>query len=675
MMKKTKRRVPAITVLLGLFLMLAVFIPSTVHAADTQDPVSTQDIVANVAPVASQGMQRIYSVTEMRSAFRNQVTIRVETGVATTYTWVQFDGNRYQIGRLMSEAAGRRVWEITYRPAIFDRHSVQVSANREYVWHGAVSVVVEVLHGGAYTPTGSPAITSIRANPTTINPNQTSVITVRTNQGVTHVWTYVDGRRINGRATANATGAGNSRTFTFQVAPSATQTLEVFANSANTPNDAYTRDIDVTVRDESAIISEASAIWNNAGTQIQVTVVTNRATDWVDLQVPGRSGRLNFADRSDAGNTTTWTIIYTPPMGWNHLPITAFAGTQGGGNEVMRRITETENDIMHPPHNANPIISVSLPEFRQVASGTFEAVLRVVTTANTEQLSVRSIDTGRNDFTITASSFQITGQNSREWRIVVPISPSVLQNSTRFLVEAIGRGGILPNGSYTTRTANFRPYFNEPVFIAIPTPVITRLGTGNYEAVFTIETTAAVDSLFIRAIDTGNNEVAGGGTNFVTIGYNRRLWNIPVTIRGNTPVSSTRFNLEASGHGGLLRTGSHTTAPVRFRDDVRENAFVSVSHPVITRLNNGSFEASFVIVTTADVDSLAIRTLDTGNMEQVEARTGFITTAPNRRQWVVVVPIMENTLQNSTRFHIESRQGGILLPGGTHTTELIRFRA
>jgi hypothetical protein len=88
------------------------------------------------APIAQQGTQHIYSITETRAP-ANSVTLTVITGLTTENVWVQHSGERYVQGTRTLRTNMQQSWEITYTPAQFIPHGVQVSANRSYVTFGA----------------------------------------------------------------------------------------------------------------------------------------------------------------------------------------------------------------------------------------------------------------------------------------------------------------------------------------------------------------------------------------------------------------------------------------------------------------------------------------------------------------------------------------------------------
>ena len=86
-------------------------------------------------------LQRIYNIAETQAIHPNKsVAITIITGIATEYTWVQFDENNFMQGALVYETDSERTWRIDYTPSRFAPHMVQVSANHAYAWDGATSV-------------------------------------------------------------------------------------------------------------------------------------------------------------------------------------------------------------------------------------------------------------------------------------------------------------------------------------------------------------------------------------------------------------------------------------------------------------------------------------------------------------------------------------------------------
>ena len=400
---------------------------------------------------AASGNQRIYSVTEVPAIALNTISLEVVTGSNSNYAWVRFDGGRYVIGNLLHESNGQRTWQINYRPnRPNQRHTVQVSANHAYVITNAANRTVNIEIAAPFVPPVNPTVTSVQARPTSILAGRSTVLTVRTNNDVNYVWAMVDGSRVNARRTGETSTA---RTWTLTASPSATQTINVFGNHISTESGAATRSVNITVNHETATIRSAAARWNNAGTQVQVTVVTNAATEWVDLQVPGRAAPLVISERRNTGdNEITWTAIYTPQSGWHNVPIWVFAGDSNGGRDASRSINHIEGSV-NPDTN---IFSVSTPVITPVTNGNYEAIFTVVTSANTQSVFVRAIDTGNFDMTHVSLGWSNISQNQRFWTVVVPLSGTTNVEYTRFEIEAIGSGGVLPGGRHITGNIRFR---------------------------------------------------------------------------------------------------------------------------------------------------------------------------------------------------------------------------
>jgi hypothetical protein len=423
-----------------------------VSDSSVQMPVIVSGTNATAHPPITQATsenQRIYSVTEVQAIAQNAVTLEVVTGNNSNYAWVRFDGGRYAIGTLLSEEENRRTWQISYRssqPTL--RHTVQVSANRAYVVNGAANLTVNIELSSPFVPPVNPAITSVQARPSSIFAGRATVLTVRTNSDVNYVWAFVDGNRVNARRTA---ATSTSRTWTLNVAPAETQAIFVYGNHISTEGGAVSRPANITVIHETATIRSAVARWNSAGTQVQVTVVTNEAAEWVDLQIPGRATSVAMSERRNTGEIT-WTAIISPQIGWHNVPISIFAGDSGGGREVSRRINHIEG---HAGSEAS-IFSVSAPSVSRIPGGNYEVTFTVVTDANTHTVTARAIDTGNFDMAHVSFGFTNLAQNQRHWAITVPISGATAADSTRFEIEAIGSGGLLPDGRHLAGSIHFR---------------------------------------------------------------------------------------------------------------------------------------------------------------------------------------------------------------------------
>ena len=453
----------------------SMIIPITVSGSMVIQPHPMPTVPPRPAPVPRPqpipSVHTLYSIREIEATARNAVTLEIVTGANSRYVWVRFDNARYRIASLITESGGQRVWQVTYTPNVYRRHMVQVSANHAYVISGATNQNFQVELVAPFVVPVNPLILNASARQSNILVGDSTAITVQTNADVNYVWGMVDGRRVNAHRTGSASNAGN-RTWTLNVAPEDSQSIQISASNANSQLADVTRSVNITVNRESASIRSATAQWNAAGTQVQVTVVTNRAAQWVDLQIPGRAAAVTASGRNSGTNEITWTAIFTPSPGWRYVPINVFAGGARAANTGMWGTmgwgdpTETMAVINHiEGYSANElpiipvqsILSVSQPTIVPTAGGNFDAVFTIITTADVNSVFIRALDTGNFDNAHSVQAgFTNVAQNQRQWTIVLPINGDTASNSTRFEVEAIGARGLLPGGRHLTSNIQFR---------------------------------------------------------------------------------------------------------------------------------------------------------------------------------------------------------------------------
>ena len=448
--------------------MANVIFPITVHggaSAPTFPNIQPHPMPTPHPIQPAPAIQRIYSIVEIEASVRNAVTLEIVTGNNSRYVWVRFDNGRYRIASLVSEIGSRRVWQVIYTPNVYRRHTVQVSANHAYIITGAVNRNFQVELVAPFVVPVNPLIFNTTARPSNILAGESTTITVNTNADVNYVWAMVDGRRINARrtGTSNSITLANSplttQTWVIDVTPAESQSILISASHASSQRADVTRSVNVTVNRELPSIRSASAQWNATGTQIQATIITNRATQWVDLQISGRAGAVTATSRNSGTNEVTWTAIFTPTVGWRYAPINVFAGgaqgvSWGNPTETMAVISHIDGATSYyvPP----AISSVGQPIIVPDSDGNFDAVFTVTTTSGVNSVFIRALDTGNFDNANSTSNFSNINQNQRHWTIVLPISGDTAVDFTRFEVEAVGASGVLAGGRYVTGSIQFR---------------------------------------------------------------------------------------------------------------------------------------------------------------------------------------------------------------------------
>jgi hypothetical protein len=256
---------------------------------------------------------QIIEVMEIPATASNEVNIRIITNSTPTYVWLSLGGGRYVQANRVSESGGQITWERTYRPQQFTPHTIQISANNQYlVDQHVVTQSFNVALTAPYVPTVTPRITSSSARPTTINEGERTTVTIRTNLDVEYVWLDVDGRRVNARR-GNSTAT--TRNWTADIRPDRTQNVRIFANSANQEQGAATDTVRITVRDRSdsnarvtsAVLRQSTI---RSGDRVIIDVRTNEYVNNVWAMVDNQ--RVYGSRVSSSSSTQDWEINIWP---------------------------------------------------------------------------------------------------------------------------------------------------------------------------------------------------------------------------------------------------------------------------------------------------------------------------------------------------------------------------
>jgi hypothetical protein len=285
----------------------AVIIPITVGAAAAE--------AAPTQPMQQQ-MHRIYSVEETTAPAPNTVTLTIVTNEAPQFVWIGLGSNQYLQGTLVSRTDTQATWEITYRPPQFVPHQAQVSANHAYVvdehiatQNITVNLTAPFQQAQRAARDTIPTISRVNASSSNIYFGERTTLTIRTNTIAEYVWAEVDGRRVDAaRTNASAT----TRTFTMEIRPDRTQTLQVFANTTNNTEGAATERITISVGGAEPRIDSANASRTeiNWGETARIDVQTNIEVEHVWAIVNG--SRVNGRRETNTAAARTWTIDVRP---------------------------------------------------------------------------------------------------------------------------------------------------------------------------------------------------------------------------------------------------------------------------------------------------------------------------------------------------------------------------
>jgi len=303
-----------------------VSIPITVNAATVTTPPTTpitpgvgppitimQGVSRPDTPAVTTGPLAIHSITETPAIRANYIQLTVVAGVGANEVWVQFDDGRFRRGQeqtaLRTETT--RTWVINFRPERWAVQTVQVSANREYVFAGATTQNHVLTLAEPFVAPVVPTIQGVSPSTRNVLPGGSTTFTIRTNLDVNYVWIIdVDGNRRN--ATASGRPTATTRTWTVTFSPTRTGSVTVYANTANNTTGAVTSTEHITAQQQNAsFVGTPTARWSHdwwtAGWQnVTVEVTTNQFAEHVWVQLP--NGNTHALNRISGTGTTdrTW---------------------------------------------------------------------------------------------------------------------------------------------------------------------------------------------------------------------------------------------------------------------------------------------------------------------------------------------------------------------------------
>lgn len=263
---------------------------------------------------ATPGNMAIVSITETPALRTGEVQLTVVTGIGANEVWVQFDETRFRRAQELTSQRtdSTRTWQIDFRPQRWAVQTVQVSANREYVFAGATNQNYTLTLAAPFVPQLVPAIQSVTTSASTVTPGTSVTFTIRTNLDVNHVWVVdVDGNRRN--ASPSGAPGVSSRNWTVSFVPPRTGAANVFANITNENAGAATRTEQITVQQQTAqILNPTTARWAGdvsvtGWRTIIVEATTNSATEHAWVRLPNGTTQSMSRTGTGTGNRT-WRV-------------------------------------------------------------------------------------------------------------------------------------------------------------------------------------------------------------------------------------------------------------------------------------------------------------------------------------------------------------------------------
>jgi|GEM_PF-3973848 len=264
-------------------IILITFLPITQTTANNAAPINIQ--------VPYTTAQVIHSIAEIPANAPNMVTLSIITGANSNFVWGQVEGDRYIMATLQAESLTNRTWHISYRPTHFTSHTINISANHAYIIdEQQTTSTFQVMLSAPFRfvpPTNPPPWLAPRPRPT---PHPTGTV----------------------RPTSTPRPSNTHR-------PRPTNTPRPTTAPTPTPNPTPTPQLTVRILDAQA------EMLNNE--QIRVIVTTNASAEWVDVQIPGRPGRMNIPSPTNAASGEQHFVLeFSPMQGFAMLPIRVFAG-------------------------------------------------------------------------------------------------------------------------------------------------------------------------------------------------------------------------------------------------------------------------------------------------------------------------------------------------------------
>jgi hypothetical protein len=231
----------------------------------------------------------------------------------------------------------------------------------------------------------------------------------------------VDGRRTNARRTAQS---ATTRTWTVTFRPGRSGAVTVYANSVDSTTNAARQTENMTVRDQRATITSATAEWtvSSAHGDARIRVNTNQFVERVWVRLP--NGNEFVVPRTNTGTgNRTWELV----IAGSDFPMQVRASETAGTWDVDSETTIQRSDVINTLGqgqilNATPSIATS-------QSG--QAWFSVRTTADVHE--VRIIGTHGTGWSV----WRNTVGAVTDWDILVSINPTAPAGTHNFTVQAL----------------------------------------------------------------------------------------------------------------------------------------------------------------------------------------------------------------------------------------------
>jgi hypothetical protein len=164
-----------------------------------------------------------------------------------------------------------------------------------------------------------PAYTGFATTETSIKAGESVTFTISTLAAVNHVFTEVDGVRVNAVQQTRPVPPEGTKNWTLTFIPAETQVVTVHANITNVIRDAAVISIPVTVTGTLPGVVAISSVRRNAteyfaGDAVIFTIVTSEAAEHVFTQVDGAWIRAVLNQTNEETGDKTWQLTARPQV-------------------------------------------------------------------------------------------------------------------------------------------------------------------------------------------------------------------------------------------------------------------------------------------------------------------------------------------------------------------------
>lgn len=295
----------------------------------------TTPVATTPAPPPAQPTIYGASLSKETVVLNEAAVLTVKTNSAVNYVWVNYDGSNNAATYQSSDSSGSKIWTLSCYPAKSQNMTVYAGSSQTLTGAASKSVYVTV-------NTVSAVISSVTSSKSTVNVDEEVTLTVKTNSAANYVWVGYDNTSVN--ASYQSTDSSGVKTWTVVVKPSKTQTMTVYANAAQSPASAASRNFDIIVNVAAAVNSVTSSKTSiNEDESVTLTVKTNSVASYVWI-VYDNTNISALHQSTDSSGVKTWTATFKPSR---TQTMTVYANTrQSSSGAAVRNFDITVNSAV-----------------------------------------------------------------------------------------------------------------------------------------------------------------------------------------------------------------------------------------------------------------------------------------------------------------------------------------